>query len=114
MQHIRPISTRCTDNNYCQGTTYGQANGWNFDDWDNWAKNTSPNKDVKVYIGVPGAGQSAGSGYLDLDKLAPIIQATQSNYSTFGGVMMWDVSSAYSEAILSSSLVESDTRGSVL
>ena len=49
---------------------------------------------------MPGADQSAGSGYLSINDLAPIIQATQSNYSSFGGVMMWDVSSAYSERLV--------------
>ncbi|KAJ1647397.1 Chitinase 2 [Coemansia asiatica] len=36
-------------NNYCGVNTYP---GWfNFKDWDNWAKNESKNKDVKVFIG---------------------------------------------------------------
>lgn len=62
---------------------------------DNWAKTTSPNKNVKVYIGAPASSTAAGSGYVDIGTFASIIQQTKATYSSFGGVMFWDASQAY-------------------
>lgn len=62
---------------------------------DNWAKNTSPNKNVKVYIGAPASSTAAGSGYVDINTFTSIIQQTKATYSSFGGVMFWDASQAY-------------------
>ncbi|KAG6812283.1 hypothetical protein H0H92_003592 [Tricholoma furcatifolium] len=70
---------------------------WNFGVWDNWAKNRSPNKDVKIYIGAPASSSAAGSGYVDAGTLSQIVQATRSQYSSFGGVMLWDMSQAIGE-----------------
>lgn len=67
-----------------------------YDDYmDNWAKTQSVNTNVKVYIGAPAASTAAQSGYVEADTLANIIQTTQSQYSSFGGVMLWDISDAY-------------------
>ncbi|KAI0078770.1 glycoside hydrolase [Panus rudis PR-1116 ss-1] len=82
-------------NNYCGLTNFNNPNSWNFADWDNWAKNTSPNKNVKIYIGAPASSSAAGSGYVDANTFGNIIQQTRSKYSSFGGVMMWDASQAY-------------------
>ncbi|KAI5117744.1 hypothetical protein M0805_004933 [Coniferiporia weirii] len=82
-------------NNYCGLQSFGNANDWNFATWDNWARTTSPNPDVKIYIGAPASSTAAGSGYVDAATLANIIQTTKSTYSSFGGVMMWDASQAY-------------------
>jgi len=82
-------------NNYCGLQAFSNPNDWNFGTWDNWAKTTSPNKNVKVYIGAPADTTAAGSGYVDAGTLASIIQQTKSQYSSFGGVMMWDASQAY-------------------
>ncbi|RDB30996.1 Chitinase 1 [Hypsizygus marmoreus] len=62
---------------------------------DNWAKTTSPNKNIKVYIGAPAASSAAGSGYIDAATLGRIAQETRSKYSSFGGIMLWDASQAY-------------------
>lgn len=62
---------------------------------DNWAKTLSPNNQVKIYIGAPASATAAGSGYVDVAGLANIIQQTRSQYSSFGGIMLWDVSQAY-------------------
>lgn len=62
---------------------------------DNWAKTTSPNKNVKIYIGAPASSTAAGSGYVAISSLAGIIQQTKAQYSSFGGVMFWDASQAY-------------------
>ncbi|KAG6908489.1 hypothetical protein DXG01_004423 [Tephrocybe rancida] len=75
---------------------YVQAYGsdsWNFDTWDKWAKNTSPNKNIKVYIGAP-ASAAAGGGYIGVDVLSKIAAETAAKYSSFGGIMLWDASQA--------------------
>ena len=63
---------------------------------DNWAKTTSYNKNVKVYIGAPGSAEAAGTGYVSSSTLAQYVSDAQSKYSSFGGVMMWDADTAYS------------------
>lgn len=63
---------------------------------DNWAKTTSANKNVKVYIGAAGSADAAGTGYVDASTLANYASDAQSKYSSFGGVMMWDADTAYS------------------
>ncbi|PPQ73971.1 hypothetical protein CVT24_012533 [Panaeolus cyanescens] len=72
---------------------YVQA--WNFAQWDTWAKTVSPNRNVKIYIGAPAAPSAAGSGYVDAATLGNIAKQTKATYSSFGGVMLWDVSQAY-------------------
>jgi chitinase len=72
-------------NNFCATA----SNGFNFKTWDTWAKETSPNKDVKVLIGIPGSHAAAGSGYVPFDQLEPIVQNVHNIYSSFGGVMLW-------------------------
>ncbi|KAJ2703191.1 Chitinase 2 [Coemansia sp. IMI 203386] len=79
-------------NNYCGVNAYP---GWfNFKDWDNWAKTESKNKDVKVFIGVPGSPSAASSGYIDGSPLSKIYKDVVSQYSSIGGIMTWDVSQA--------------------
>lgn len=82
-------------NNYCGLTEFNNPNDWDFSTWDNWAKTVSINPNVKVYIGAPGSSTAAGSGYVDAATLGSIVQQTQGNFSSFGGVMMWDASQAY-------------------
>lgn len=55
----------------------------------------SPNPDVKVFIGAPASSSAAGSGYVDASTIATIIEQTSSEYTSFGGVMLWDMSQAY-------------------
>ncbi|KAI9300800.1 glycoside hydrolase family 18 protein [Cunninghamella echinulata] len=80
-------------NNPCGLQTWGTG-GWNYGVWDYWAKNVSPNKDIKIYIGAPASTSSAGSGYVPLDRLSEIAVTTQKSFPTFGGVMFWDASQA--------------------
>ncbi|KAG6329348.1 hypothetical protein ID866_9742 [Astraeus odoratus] len=88
-------------NNYCGLTNYDNVNAWDFgicvnkNVRDSWAKTVSPNPNVKVYIGAPASSTAAGSGYVSASTLATIIQQTQAQYSSFGGVMLWDASQAY-------------------
>ncbi|KAG6811673.1 hypothetical protein H0H92_006328 [Tricholoma furcatifolium] len=82
-------------NNYCEVSNYDDSNDWDFGTWDNWAKTTAINSDVKVYIGAPASSSAAGSGYVDAATLGSIAQATREEYSSFGGIMLWDASQAY-------------------
>lgn len=68
---------------------------FDFATWDNWARTVSPNPNVKVYIGAPGSQKSAGQGYVDIAHLRTYAAQAQQNYSSFGGVMFWDASTAY-------------------
>ncbi|KAI1372325.1 glycoside hydrolase family 18 protein [Hypoxylon crocopeplum] len=87
-------------NNYCgiQSFTPGSStqNNFNFQTWDTWAKQTSKNKNVKVLMGVP-ANSGAGGGYQPASALAPIISYLK-QFSSFGGIMMWDMSQLYQNA----------------
>ncbi|KAL2001298.1 hypothetical protein VTN02DRAFT_1940 [Thermoascus thermophilus] len=88
-------------NNYCglQAFSPGSStqNNFNFATWDNWAKKTSKNPNVKVFVGVPANRGAAGSGYTPTADLAPIINYCKT-FSSFGGVMMWDASQAYANS----------------
>ncbi|KAM5539248.1 hypothetical protein V8D89_007121 [Ganoderma adspersum] len=73
-----------------------EQRGWdnfNFATWDDWAAHTSPNKHVKLYVGSP-ASQAAGSYYVGAAQMGTIIAAARQNYSSFGGVMLWDAGNA--------------------
>ncbi|KAI5924004.1 putative class III chitinase [Camillea tinctor] len=85
-------------NNYCgvNAFTPGSTtqNNYNFETWDTWAKQTSKNPNVKILMGVPASSTAAGTGYVDAATLGPIIQYNK-QFSSFGGVMMWDMSQLY-------------------
>lgn len=83
-------------NNWCGVINFSNTNAWNFNVWDDWAHNTSKNPNVKVLIGVP-ANTGAGGGYVDATTLGSIIQDTK-KYSSFGGIMMWDMSQLYTNS----------------
>ncbi|OJT03206.1 Chitinase 1 [Trametes pubescens] len=82
-------------NNFCGLTNFNNPNAWDFDQWDSWAKNTAVNKNVKIYIGAPASPSAAGSGYVDATTLANIALETRSQFSSFGGIMLWDASQAF-------------------
>ncbi|PNS18442.1 Chitinase 1 [Sphaceloma murrayae] len=88
-------------NNYCgtQSFTAGSAsqNNFNYQTWDNWAKTVSKRKNVRIFLGVPGGPTAAGSGWKTAAGLRPIINYCK-GFSSFGGVMVWDVSQAYARA----------------
>lgn len=87
-------------NNYCGVNNYvagASTQNYNFETWDTWAKNTSANPNVKVFVGVPGNTGAAGSGYLSASALQPVLEYS-ANFSSFGGVMIWDASQAYANS----------------
>ncbi|RCH91182.1 Chitinase 1, partial [Rhizopus azygosporus] len=87
-------------NNYCSAT----GSSFNFDTWDNWAKTTSPNKNVKIMFTVPGSSTAAGSGYVPMSTLQTIVPSLASKYSSYGGVSVWDASQAWNNGGFNSQL----------
>ncbi|KAK7979930.1 hypothetical protein PG989_012387 [Apiospora arundinis] len=87
-------------NNYCGVSSYvpGTPSQFNFNmqTWDDWAKQTSKNKDVKVLVGIP-ANTGAGGGYVPAARVAQVI-AYSKQFSSFGGIMMWDMSQLYANS----------------
>ncbi|KAF9435576.1 Chitinase 1 [Entomortierella beljakovae] len=81
-------------NNYCGTQAYGTFN-FNFEQWDNWAKTTSVNRNVKIFLGVPASRTAANAGYVSPNKLHEIVDSLRCKYNSFGGVMMWDISQSY-------------------
>ncbi|KAF9354064.1 Chitinase 1 [Mortierella sp. AD094] len=81
-------------NNYCGNQAYGTFN-FNFEQWDTWAKTTSINKNVKIYLGVPASKTATNAGYVTPERLREIVDTIRCRYSSFGGVMLWDMSQLY-------------------
>ncbi|KAF8140016.1 glycoside hydrolase family 18 protein [Boletus edulis] len=82
-------------NNACGLQNYRIVSDWNFGVWDMWARQTSPNANVKIYIGAPASSTAAGSGYISISNLSTIAVQMRQSFPSFGGVMLWDASQAY-------------------
>ncbi|KAM9936217.1 hypothetical protein OXX80_004211 [Metschnikowia pulcherrima] len=78
-------------NNYCSlsGGSFNFAT-----DWKRFAENASPNRLVQIYIGLPGAPRSAGSGYVGIEQVKRIVNRQILDDENFGGFALWDASSA--------------------
>ncbi|KAJ2818428.1 Chitinase 2, partial [Coemansia furcata] len=83
-------------NNYCG---VDKPNWFNFEQWHEWATTVSANKDVRVYLGVPGSPSAASTGYMPIDRLEELVNATRTKFSSFGGMMVWDASQADSNQV---------------
>jgi len=94
-------------NNYCNLQAIYEPNECNFHEWDEWARTASPNNMVKIYVGAPADSQAAQSGYVDADTLARVALKLRERYSSFGGVMLWDASSAYENGDFAASIKRS-------
>jgi chitinase len=84
-------------NNFCGVNNFNtdmSSNKYNFEEWDNWAKTVSKNKNVKVIVGVPADTTAASTGYIPSSKLDRVIEYSK-KFESFGGVMMWDATQAY-------------------
>ncbi|PLN80108.1 glycoside hydrolase superfamily [Aspergillus taichungensis] len=86
-------------NNACglqsfQANSEDQTN-FNFDTWDQWARETSQNKNAKVFVGAPANQAAASSGYVGAEQLAQVLKYAQ-KFDSFGGAMFWDVTQVYS------------------
>ncbi|KAJ3797832.1 class III chitinase [Lentinula aff. detonsa] len=51
---------------------------------DNWARTTSPNPNVKVFLGAPAASLAAGTGYQDLATLSSYAVQMRHSFPSFG------------------------------
>ncbi|KAG2208479.1 hypothetical protein INT47_010175 [Mucor saturninus] len=87
-------------NNYCSAA----SGSFNFATWANWASSTSPNKNVKVMLTLPGSSTAAGSGYIPMSTISTIVPQLASQYSSYGGVSIWDASQAWNNGNFASSL----------
>ncbi|KAI2611557.1 glycoside hydrolase family 18 protein [Hypoxylon fragiforme] len=71
--------------------------GFNMAQWDEWAR-SSKNPNMKVFLGIPGGPTAVTStekaSYKAPNMLAPIVAYSKS-FSSFGGVMIWDMSQVY-------------------
>ena len=84
-------------NNFCGVNNFDtdmSSNKYNFEEWDNWAKTVSKNKNVRVIVGVPADTTAASTGYIPSSKLDKVIEYSK-KFESFGGVMMWDATQAY-------------------
>ncbi|KAK9241347.1 glycoside hydrolase superfamily [Lipomyces kononenkoae] len=90
-------------NNYCGVNNPSQ---FNYDsDWQNWVSSTAINKDVKLFVGVPGSSSAAGSGYSTPNSLSSIVSGI-SDKSSLGGIMIWDASQAFTNTVDSSLFID--------
>lgn len=80
-------------NNYCS-----LDQQFNWDTWQTFAESTSPNKNIKLFIGLPGASAAAGSGYVSPSVVQSAVN-TVSTSSNFGGIMLWDASQGFSNQV---------------
>ncbi|XBW34862.1 hypothetical protein QEN19_000429 [Hanseniaspora menglaensis] len=86
-------------NNYCNlGTS-----SFNWDTWKDFAENDSYNKDIKIFLGLPGSSAAAGSGYQSDLSVVESAVSTMTESSHFGGIMLWDASQAYANTVNGSS-----------
>lgn len=88
---IQFYNNYCGVNNFVIGDTTQPS--YNFDTWNTWANTVSANRNVRVLIGIP-SNTGAGSGYVTGSTLKATI-AYSETFSSFGGVMMWDMSQLY-------------------
>lgn len=88
-------------NNVCGLQSFNSASStqdiFNFDIWDTWARHVSRNPSVKILLGIPGAPGAASIGYRSTYELRSIFEYCK-QFSSFGGVMIWDASQAYANS----------------
>lgn len=77
-------------NNYCS-----LGPDFNWDTWVQYAQNTSPNKDIKLFVGLPGSTAAAGSGYNDPATVSKFLTSDILKSPHFGGISLWDAASAW-------------------
>ncbi|CCU74499.1 class III chitinase [Blumeria hordei DH14] len=85
-------------NNYCGVDSFLPGNEtqtvFNFAQWDNWAKTVSSNPDVKIMLGIIGGDIPPNKGFISGDQLKSVISYAK-GFSSFGGVMVWDMTVVY-------------------
>ncbi|CAK7902471.1 chitinase 2 [[Candida] anglica] len=71
---------------------------FNWNSWSNFVNTTSPNKNNKIFVGLPGSPASAGSGYVSTDVVEKTVDAIRCD-PNFGGISLWDASSAWANTV---------------
>lgn len=89
-------------NNYCN---LGSSS-FNWDTWLDYAETDSPNKNIKLFVGVPASSRAAGSGYNDPSAGSQYLTSDILNSKYFGGISMWDVSAGWSNTNSNGNFVE--------
>lgn len=89
-------------NNYCN---LGSSS-FNWDTWLDYAETESPNKNVKLFVGVPAAARAAGSGYNDPSTVSQYLTSDILNSKYLGGISMWDVSAGWDNTNSNGNFVE--------
>lgn len=85
---VQFYNNNCGTDKFVTGSTTQSV--FNMATWDTWASTTSKNKDVKVFVGVPGSTSAATTGYVDQATLTDIITYSKT-FKSFGGIMSWDM-----------------------
>ncbi|KPM34471.1 hypothetical protein AK830_g12098 [Neonectria ditissima] len=62
----------------------------NYEDWEQILANSDLNQNAKLYVGLPAATSSAGSGYVSADTIAKFVSEAKDR-SSFGGISLWDL-----------------------
>lgn len=75
-------------NNYCSLS----GSSFNWDWWAEWAETTSKNKDIKLFLGLPGSSSAAPSGgYVEPSVVSTALtDDILPESSNFGGIMLWN------------------------
>ncbi|KAG7766667.1 hypothetical protein KL946_001855 [Ogataea haglerorum] len=68
-----------------------------WDVWADFAAHTSPNKDIKLYLGLPASSSAATTGYVDVDTVRNALESIDN--TNLGGIMLWDASQAFSNKV---------------
>lgn len=75
-----------------------EPDNFNFDQWANFAETQAANKQMKVFVGLPGSRKSADTGYVDPPVLRQYVEKFRL-FPVFAGLMLWDASSAFSNHV---------------
>ncbi|APA15115.1 hypothetical protein SS1G_08695 [Sclerotinia sclerotiorum 1980 UF-70] len=85
---VQFYNNNCGLNKFVKGSSTQSV--FNMDTWDKWASGTSKNRNVKVFVGIPGSSTAATVGYVDQDTMTDVIKYSKT-FKSFGGVMAWDM-----------------------
>jgi glucan 1,3-beta-glucosidase len=70
------------------------GSNFNWNTWQNYASTQSPNPNISLFLGLPGAVSAAGAGYTDPSTIQSVVASIKDN-GNFAGIMVWDASEAY-------------------
>ncbi|GMM37956.1 hypothetical protein DASC09_052810 [Saccharomycopsis crataegensis] len=80
-------------NNYCNVDQQ-----FNFQTWSQAVSEVFANKRMKVYVGLPGSTEAAGSGYVNLTQLSTLTTEARNDHR-FGGFSVWDAKRGFENIV---------------